>query len=762
MNRQTPRTDEGMKSNVSRPAVIHDEKTCDLLVAGGGIGGVITAITAARKGWRVILVQDRPVLGGNASSEINVMLAGANAMDFNKDARETGIIEEIMVENAARSPDRSCRLQDDVLWEWIHREPLIELLLNTQVIAVRMAAPDHLEAVETIESGSGRRLLLRARMFADCSGDAVVAHEAGASWRMGREASSEFGESMAPEKADHKVMGCTLPFQFKDTGKPVKFVPPAFARDYSSPDSFPFRHHEGTPQPYWWTEWGGELDPIHQYQEIRDELTRIVYGLWDHLKNHGDHGVENYALLRVGPILGKRESRRVEGPYMLTENDVKSGRVFPDAVAYGGWPIDIHPPEGIDYPGHPAVQIFVDPYEIPLRCLYSKDVKNLFMAGRNISVSHVALGTTRVMSTISTMGQAVGTAAALCLSKGIEPCELAAEDIFDIQQTLLKDDAYLINQRNEDAEDLARHSKATSTSDAPLSMEDGNEWRSLEKGCAQLFALTSEELKTVSLLLKNTLVEGQIVQMKLYRATHLYDFSAGEPLWQSVATVAGHSEGWQVFPFDVALNPGFYWISLSFTPGIFWRRNLGAEPAGTKTAEWFSEDRRWDAFRGHHVVETAEWVPFRGCYTFRLAPPSRPHTAEQVINGVARSVQMPNLWVSDPREPLPQSLTLRFDEPIQPGEIQLTFDTDLDHRVPPRFSPLAVRHYRIWAGKGSEERLIAEECGNYRRRRVHSSDGVAADRIRLEVLSTNGSLSARVFELRIYADNKAANRQGQE
>jgi len=739
-----------MKTNQSPVSPSEPDKTCDLLVAGGGMGGVVAALTAARKGCRVILVQDRPVLGGNASSEINILPAGADAMGYNKDARETGIIEELLVENSARSPDRSCRVLDDILWEWVHREPLIELMLNTQIVAAQKSADDRLDAVSTIESGSGRRCVIRAKVFADCTGDAALAHEAGASWRMGREGRDEFAESMAPETSDDKVLGCTLPFQFKDTGQPVKFVPPAFARDFSSPDSFPFRYH-GKPGSYWWAEWGGERDTIHEYQEIKDELTRIVYGLWDHLKNHGDHGVENYALLRVGPILGKRESRRVEGPLMLTQEDVEKGRTFPDAVAYGGWPIDLHPPAGIDDPGPPADQIFVDPYEIPLRSLYSKDIRNLFMVGRNISVSHVALGSTRVIGTIATMGQAVGTTAALCLRQGLDPQELKADHLREIQQTLLRDDAYLIHQRNEDAQDAARLAKATATSDAPLRMEKGTEWRAIKAGCAQLFVVTGSQIETVSLLLKNTLGSAQPVRAILRKAVHLFDFSSTESVGETVAEVPAESESWVDFKFGKPVSPGFYWVQLSFTPGVSWRRNLGSEPAGTKTAEWLPAENRWSAYRGYHVVETANWIPFRGCYAFRLTPDSRPHTADQVLNGVNRAVQVPNCWISDPSQSLPQSLTLDFVKPVRLGTIQLTFDTDLDARIPPRFSARAVRDYRLWATLNGQERLIVEEAGNYHRRRVHSGDGGLADRVRLEVLATQGDASARIFELRVYS-----------
>ena len=724
--------------------------SCHLVVAGGGIGGVVAAITAARHGCKVILIQDRSVLGGNASSEINVGIGGANAMGYNKDARETGVIDEILVENSARSTDHSCRLLDDVLWEWVEREPNIQTFLNTQVTRVTKDAEDRIAAIHALRSWSEQDLVVRAAFFADCTGDAVVAHEAGASWRMGREGKAEFGESLAQDVPDTKVLGCSLPFQFKDTGKPVAFTAPSFARDFSSPDSFPFRDHNRLTYSPWWAEWGGELDPIYQYQEIKDELTKIVYGLWDHLKNHGDHGMENHALIRLSPILGKRESRRVEGPLMLTQNDVMSRRKFPDAVAYGGWPVDLHPPEGIDFRGVPAEQYFVDPYEIPLRCLYSKTITNLFLVGRDISVSHVALGTTRVMGTIATMGQAVGTAVALCLRDRIQPGELEPRQIAEIQQTLLRDDAYLINQRNEDSLDVARNATATATSDAPLAMEDGDQWQALESGCAQLFPVTAGRIDSVSLLLNNTSGSAAEVSLTLHPAEGVLDFSSSNTLATATASLLPGHTGWCDFPLNCPASRGFYWVALSRAAGVSWRRNSLSEPQGTKTAQWDSTRNVWSAYRGYHIVETATWVSVRDCYAFRLTPAARPHTADQAINGVNRPVDCPNAWVSDPTLPLPQSITLRFKKPVVLGRVLLTFDTDLDHRVPQRFSARTVKHYRLWAEHNGVESVVAEVNVNYQRRRIHRSAGIRADAIRLAVRSAHGAQEARVLEVRVY------------
>ena len=739
-----------MKTPRTAPSLPPETVACDLLVAGGGIGGVVTALAAARHGCTVALVHDRPVLGGNASSEINVMIAGANAMGYNKDARETGIIEEILVENQARSPDSSCRLLDDILWEWLEREPNVTLYLNAQVTGVEKDAEGRIAAVRALRE-SGRELVARCRWAADCTGDAVVAHEAGAAWRMGREAKAEFGESLAPDVADHKVLGCTLPFQFKDTGRPVKFVPPAFARDFSSPDAFPHRDHHKLKWSPWWTEWGGELDMIHQTQEIKEELTRIVYGMWDHLKNHGDHGMENHALVRISPILGKRESRRVEGPHMLTQNDVTERRAFPDAVAYGGWPIDLHPPEGIDYPGHPAEQTFIDPYEIPLRCLYSRDVPNLFLVGRDISATHVALGTTRVMATIATMGQAVGTAAGICRRDGVDPGALGPARIAELQQTLLRDDATLLRQRNEDPCDLACGAAAAATSDAPLQVAEGETWEPLASGRAQLFPVTAGRLDALHLLLRNQEAAPRRVTAVLRRAAHLFDFSPSAPVAEAAASVAP-GEAWTAFPFarELRLPRGLYWVELSREAGLSWRLTRREEPSGTKTAQR-GADGAWEAYRGRHVVETAEWVNFRGAHAFRLDPPSRPHTADQAVNGANRPGDWPNLWVSDPALPLPQSLSVAFGREVPLGEVLLAFDTDLDHRVPPRFSPRVVRDYRLWARLGGKEELVAEVAGNHHRRRRHDGGGRRADGLRLEVAATHGSPSARVYEIRAYA-----------
>ena len=221
---------------------------------------------------------------------------------------------------------------------------------------------------------------------------------------------------------------------------------------------------------YWWIELGGQYhDIIAEAEDVRDELMKCVYGVWDHLKNVSDHGLANYDLEWVGMVPGCRESRRVEGDYILNENDIRANRVFEDAVAYGGWAMDNHVRGGtLDFDKYPSeIFNFKGCYTIPYRCYYSRDVDNLMLAGRDISASKLAFASARVMGTCSVGGQAVGTAAAMAVRYGCTPRAVGQEHIRELQQTLLKQDCYIPGFRNEDTDDLARTAQVSATSQAP-------------------------------------------------------------------------------------------------------------------------------------------------------------------------------------------------------------------------------------------------------------------------------------------------------
>jgi len=447
-----------------------EKRVYDCVVIGGGLAGISAAISSARLGCKVALVQDRPVLGGNSSSEVGVGISGADG-GGNRNARETGIIEELRIEDRYRN-HLKLKLRngmvnsiwDIILWEWVKKEKNIDLYLNTRAIKANMESSIRIGSVFAEQTLSERRFQLEADIFIDASGDGAVACSAGAKFRIGRESRNEFGESRAPQIADKWTMGSSLLFRAKDMGHPVSFNPPFWAYDFPKDEDLPFRKHTPIQSGFWWIEYGGTLDTIKDNEKIRDELLRILFGVWDHIKNHGDHGAENFALDWVSSIPGKRESRRFIGDYILTQNDLEKHRLFPDRVAYGGWPIDLHPPQGIFAKEPPCENSYPGLYSIPFRSLYSKNIENLMMAGRNISVTHVALGSTRVMATCAVEGQAVGTAAYLCKKYNTLPRGVYKNYINELQQLLLKNDCYIIGLKNEDENDLARKAKVTASS----------------------------------------------------------------------------------------------------------------------------------------------------------------------------------------------------------------------------------------------------------------------------------------------------------
>ena len=409
---------------------------CDLCVVGGGMSGLCCAIAAARHGIKVILVHDRPVLGGNASSEIRMWIGGAHG----KDNRESGIIEEIFLENFYQNPSLKYPIWDSVLYEKAMAEQNLTLLLNTSCLDATMDG-DRIVSIKAWQSNAETFHTISATYFADCSGDSILAPLSGAKFMYGREAKNEFGETIPPDVADKKTMGMSCLFQIRETDHKVEFIPPEWAYKYTSDADLPFKDHDKNNN-FWWIELGGEWDCIHDTDRCRDELLKICYGVWDHMKNYGDHDVDNWELEWIGFLPGKRESRRYIGKYIVTQNDVEAEGRFEDIVAYAGWSMDDHFPEGFYYTkGYPTMYHSAPrPWGLPLRCMISKNIQNLVFAGRNISVTHTALSSSRVMATCAILGQALGTAVAQAIA---DKCQVEKVDISRLQQTLMEDDCYI-------------------------------------------------------------------------------------------------------------------------------------------------------------------------------------------------------------------------------------------------------------------------------------------------------------------------------
>ena len=421
---------------------VENGKVYDLVVVGGGIAGTCAAISAARLGASVALVQDRPVLGGNGSAEIRVHLNG----DVNLPPYPNlGNLTYLLGPHGGGNGREASHYKDRTRFELVSAEKNIDLYLNVRVNAVEAAKSEsgsiRINAVCGENVATGERLRFIGKTFADCTGDAGVGFLAGADFRMGREAKSEYGEATAPEKADSMTMGSSVQWNTVETDGDSSFPELPWAIRFSDKTIRPSTHGD------WDWEGGMNLDQIEDIERIRDNGLRAAYGHWSYMKNKTTGSwaekVKNRKLGWVAYVAGKRESRRLLGDVVLKEQDVVNAVPFDDASVTTTWSIDLHYPEPENakhFPGEEfrayCVQTNIKPYAIPYRCLYSRNVENLFMAGRNISVTHVALGTIRVMRTGGMMGEVVGMAASICKKHKCLPRDVYS-DYLDELKTLM-------------------------------------------------------------------------------------------------------------------------------------------------------------------------------------------------------------------------------------------------------------------------------------------------------------------------------------
>ena len=407
----------------------------DLVVVGGGVAGISTAVSAARLGSKVALINDRPVLGGNNSSEIRVHLGGRiEAQPY----PALGSLQKEFGPERGGNAQPADYYEDDKKMQLVTAEPNITLFLNTRAMGVDMDG-SRIRAVRTQDIESGKELIFEAPLFSDCTGDGTIGFLAGADYRMGRESRAEFGESTAPEQADKLTMGSSVQWYSTDQGKAAGFP------DFNYGVSFNDGNCEKVTMGEWTWETGMNYDQIYDFERIRDYGLLVVYSNWSYLKNQlkENNQYKNRALEWVAYVAGKRESRRLMGDYILKEDDIRKHVVHEDGSAVTTWSIDLHYPDPKNTANFPdqefksiAKHINIYPYPIPYRCFYSRNIDNLFMAGRNISVTHVALGTVRVMRTTGMMGEVVGMAASLCKKHQALPRKIYQSHLDELQQLM--------------------------------------------------------------------------------------------------------------------------------------------------------------------------------------------------------------------------------------------------------------------------------------------------------------------------------------
>ena len=420
---------------LGHPETPEDAGPYDLVVVGGGMAGTSAAISAARLGLSVALIQDRPLLGGNNSSEIRVHLHGR--VHLPPYPALGGVVRELGPQGVGNAGPPE-RYEDDRKLDLVRAEPTLDLFLNTRVNEVEMEG-SRIAAVVGQDVRTGRRTRFPGRWFADCTGDGNVGYLAGADYRYGRESRAETGEELAPEEPDRLVLGTSVQWYSKETDEPTEFPETPWAIQFTA------ETYQKATDGEWDWETGFHLDQIEDFEKIRDHGLRAVFGNWSFQKNHAPDK-DQYAhreLEWVAYIGGKRESRRLLGDVILQQQDIVEQRPFPDAAVTTTWTIDLHYPTDFQrehFPGKEfrarAEHLRIEPYAVPYRCFYSRNVDNLFMAGRNISVTHVALGTVRVMRTLGMVGEVVGMAAAVCQRHDVDPRQVYTDHLEELQELM--------------------------------------------------------------------------------------------------------------------------------------------------------------------------------------------------------------------------------------------------------------------------------------------------------------------------------------
>ncbi|RUS48530.1 FAD-dependent oxidoreductase [Cohnella sp. AR92] len=738
----------------------------DLVVCGGGLAGLCAAVAAARHGARTALVHDRPVLGGNSSSEVRVTPHGAAR--FHAYARETGILSEAMAEDRAINHEQFVNngwtnsLWDLTLYSLAVRTPGLSLYLNTTIFSVKMDASGRtIEAVVGRVGAAETELEFWAKTFVDCTGDGIVAALAGNEWRMGTESRHEFGEPHAPERASGETMGSTIHFRAKDTGRPVPYRAPEWAAVYDDPAFFyahnrkPYDIRAG----YWWIELSAPWDTIRDAELIRHELTRHVFGIWDWIKNKDPNTkklASTYALDWIGQVPGKRESRRIVGRYLMTEHDPLRGTVFPDEVAFGGWYVDLHVAGGLLAPTSelPGASEICGPYGIPLRILIAKDIDNLLMAGRNVSVTHAALGTVRVMATTALMGQAAGTAAAVALRRGIAVPDVPELAIGEVQQLLLRDGCFLPNVEHRDEKDLARKAVLSASSEQlsdGSGEPDGSESVSLHVRRSQWIA-TKGELRSLKVYLSNDSGIEWTVMAELVPVGHIWDYRTPKdlpPLRRGEFIVPPGYTGWIEWPVDVSADErrteGYVRLDLTSSSSVRWHLSERLAPGQPSAYEIDSGKlRSRDDGRS---------------FAFRVEPAQSVYSAASAASGASRPYRAANMWRSDPELPVSEQwLELAWNEPVTVGVVELTFPGHLlqDYNRYPAFfrEPECPGEYAIEIWEEGKWREALRVNDQYQRHVRHVLPKKArTNRLRVSFLAINGSPSAVVHEIRCYSEN---------
>ncbi|GAA4236411.1 hypothetical protein GCM10022291_20680 [Postechiella marina] len=736
----------------------------NFVVIGGGTAGVCAAITAARQGTKTVLIQDRPVLGGNASSEVRLWILGATSHmgNNNRWSREGGVMDEILVENLYRNKEGNAVIFDTVLLEKVLEEENITLLLNTSVYDVKKSSDTKIESVQAFNSQNSTEYVIKSPIFCDASGDGIVAFKAGASFRMGAETKEEFGEQFAPDKSYGELLGHSMYFYSKNTNKPVKYVAPKYAlKDITAIPRYKAIGKGDKGCRFWWFEYGGRHDTIHETEEIKYELWKVIYGVWDYIKNSGEfEDVDNMTLEWVGTVPGKRESRRFEGLYMMTQQDIIEQRQFDDAIAFGGWAIDLHPADGVYSELSGCTQWHSKGiYDIPYRSFVSKDIDNLFLAGRIISATHVAFGSTRVMATTGFCAQAVGMAASICVDKNLKPADLLEKgEIKNLQNELNKLGQSIPNVPINKSSNLINEATINASSILNLNQIPYNgDWFSLSISAAQMLPFKANQNYKFKVLVKaeetttlqvdlRTSIKSKNYAPEVILETQNFNLEKGEQYIEISFSnpVPNNQYGFVTFLSNkhasLKTSNNRYTGVLSVFNGVNKAvsnngKQTPPDNIGVDTFEFWTPHRRPD---GQNIA-------------MDISPAIEAFNADNIGNGFVRPYGTTNAWVANLNDKNP-SLKIEWDSEKELSEIKLFLDPDYDHPLestlmghPEEVAPFCVRNYTITDLQGT---ILAKKEGNYQTINTWKFDSkIKTKGIIIEAEHPSVNVPASIFEI---------------
>lgn len=718
--------------------------TKDLTVVGAGFAGICTAIAAARQGLKVALINDRNVLGGNASSEHRVHVNGAAEGNKTFYSREAGIADELKMFVLRKNPKYNIKqefhLNDMALLEKVLAEKNIELFLGTCVYDCE-TENGKITKVYAAKSNEQKDFVFESPLFCDASGDGILAYKAGCEYKIGRESKYEFDESLAPETADNAVMGSCILFSAKHTGEPVKYTKPSFAYDLVKDDKIKYFNQPETGRNLpvvggrynglWWLEYGYPHDTIKDSDKIDFELKKLIYGYWDYIKNSGNYpDSEDMAIDWIAPYASKRESRRFIGDYILKQSDIQNRVDFADAVATGGWSLDIHDYKGIYGNGPTSAFGEVNSmYNIPLSIMYSKDAKNLFFAGRIASCTHIAMGSVRVMQTLGAMGQAVGTAAYLCKKYNCEPRVIKNNHIAELQNILQKNGQYILGKKEDCG--YASGAKITASSTKKMQNTYFEKEFCLNNNLIFTIPISKSFTNKIEIKIKNTQSAQTVLKYNIYNEQGNTINDKGELLKQCEITVEKDFDGYLPLSLDVDLSYERIFVELEKNEDL---SVFGTENKTTAAPTYFNLEQAKQENSTSFCFKCVENAPDL-------------YSAKNVANGYSRPYKGANCWVSENTEN--QWLELEFDKPIDFSNIQIYFNPqfETDHFNNP--IKQLITDYKISVfGKDGVDELDVKD--NYNGQNSFFVDYKNVTKIRFDFIKNNGAKEFEVFAVKVF------------